>query len=381
MNESPEDGIGSADPAESLVRPHAAPRVVWPARMANGTVATGVLGLAVIGLLAALALRPGSPTGTSNATSPGSSLVPSTEPSPTLTAIPSSVPTLFIPSAWALRTLPTPSGHPAFVVRAASPDGATVIFQDPSVYDELYIEQAGSVESIVLPDREPGTPMFVAMSPSGAAAIVLEANRLWRDDLASGTISPIPDFPVSSGTTGILGLAFVSERSLAVLAATGDQFSPSSQLWTLDLAKDVYVPLGDRHNALAPLVCDSGVVLIVDESARHDNSGWHLYLVDQAGSDRLLFDATGVGYLAIAPDCKRLVISKGEAGRDGTYLVDLETGASRRITPDGIVRSFAPDGQLFSITFGDAHIEAFTLDGLSVKSLPSADSAAWVGVP
>jgi hypothetical protein len=377
-----EDGIGSADPVEPLMRPRATPRRVGLARMANGTIATGALALGVIGLIAALALRPGSPTGTSGATTPGSSLVPSTGgTSPTFTTIPTSVHTRFIPSAWVLRTLPTPSSHPAFVVRAVSPDGATVIFQDPSVYDELYIERAGSVESIVLPGHEVGTPMFVGMSPGGAIAIVLEANRLWRYDVASGAISPIPDFPASAGTTGILGLAFVSEHSLAVLAATGDQFSPSSQLWTLDLEKDVYAPLGDRHNALAPLVCDSGVVLIVDESARHDNTGWHLYLVDPEGTDRLLFDATGVGYLAVAPDCKRLVISKGEAGRDGTYVVDLQTGASRRIAPDGIVRSFAPDGQLFAITFGDAHIEAFTLDGVSVNSLPSADPAAWVGVP
>jgi hypothetical protein len=311
----------------------------------------------------------------------GTTPAPATSPSPSGVASASPQPTPFVPAAWELRSLPAPPGHPDFVVQGTSPDGSVVLFGDAAVYDHLYVERDGQVSEINLPGHESGSPLAGRLSPSGAFAVVEDANHLYRYDVASAQTTAIAGPP---GVTAIDTFAFTSESSLAAL--TGPIIGPTgggptnTQLWVLNLATGDWARQGDRHDAVWLMATDVGPVLVVDTSAAHDNSGWHLYLAQPDGSDTLLYDASGSGYVAVSPDGRYVALSKEEGGIGGSSVVEVAPGNSRHLSDTGTVESFSPDGQQIEIQFADGHAQAFALNGSPGATVAQASQAAWIGV-
>jgi hypothetical protein len=377
-----ERGIGNPDPKGVAARVTAGQRRV-SRRPGPGRGVTGTLAVAVVALFIALSLRTQPPS--VGSASPSLSLptaTPIVNPTQAASFFETPGPTPFSPTAWELRALPPPPNHADFVVHGSSPDGQIVIFQDPSVFDHVYVERVAGVSEILVPGHEVGTPMSARLSPNGTAAIVDEANHLWRYDIGSGHISALPDAP---GASALDSYAFISESTVAVL--TGPIEGPiggaptNTELWVLDLTSGTYTRLGTRHNAILLYPTELGIVVVVDESARHDNTGWHLYLIGSDGGDRLLYDASGAGWVAIAPNCQHVSVSRGDSGSRGTTLVDLATKATTQVSTDGMVQTFSPDGLQFEVLFEtDNHAEAFSLNGARIGTIPNGAAAAWVGI-
>jgi len=96
-----------------------------------------------------------------------------------------------------------------------------------------------------------------------------------------------------------------------------------------------------------------------------------------AGEARqLTHDAVSYEAVRFLPEGKRLLafgIENGHAGRD--YIIDLSTGDSKPITPEGIAGvSLSPDGRSTAVREPDGKIGIWPLDGNSIQLIPGLDS-------
>lgn len=356
-----------------------------PARSSSLTPVLGgaltVLVVAVAGLVILLTRAPLPPVGASERPSQPEPTFPSpVAPTPSVTSSPTPTATTFAPTSWSFEIVPTPRGHPDFVVLAATPDGSAVFFRDADTYEPVFVDQGGRVSQIVLPiPNSQGSPITLRLAPDGSFAVLEQFPELWRYGVRSGDLTKLPKLP---GDTAIEWFDFAGASQLAVIAGRTDTPIHPTQLWTLDLETGSWSKVGTRSDSEIVFGTDRGLVLLVDESANHDQSGWHLYLAAPDGTDHLLYDASGAGWLEVAPDGFHLAYSTIGAG-GATYAVDLASGRSIKVSDDGQVGDdagrFAPDGSQFSVAFSDGHGEAFDLSGERTAIVPAADHAAWIG--
>jgi hypothetical protein len=300
---------------------------------------------------------------------------PPSQTSPAPSSTPS--PSLYVPGAWQLTSIPTPPGHPTFVVLAASPDASVVLFRDADAYDHVFVARNGAVTELQLPGSDPGTPIAVLAAPSGWSAVLQRGARLWRYDLARGSLAELP--PVPEGA-GVQWLSFVSDNELVIVEALADTPVHPTQVWTLDLPSGDYAKLGSRTNVEMAFGTERGVMLVVDESPAHDNEGWHVYLADADGSDTLAYDASGETELAVSRDGRYLALSQSVAGTGPVTIVDLDANRTATLAPGGVVRSFSPDGTEVGVET-DGELRAYRLDGTIAATIAAPDAAAWVGAP
>ncbi|HEX8812862.1 MAG TPA: hypothetical protein VF742_12800, partial [Terracidiphilus sp.] len=100
-----------------------------------------------------------------------------------------------------------------------------------------------------------------------------------------------------------------------------------------------------------------------------------------AGESRVLtHDAVSYGRIRFLPDGKRLLTSGIESGhgvRD--YIVDLSTGDSKPITPEGTAGvRLAPDGNSATVLGPDGKWGVWPLDGSGIRLIPGLDSDYYV---
>jgi WD40 repeat protein len=90
----------------------------------------------------------------------------------------------------------------------------------------------------------------------------------------------------------------------------------------------------------------------------------------------LTHDAVSYGGVKFFPDGKRLLATGIEAGhglRD--YLIDLSSGDSKPITPEGIVGiSLSPDGRSIAVRGPDGKRGIWPLEGGEFRPIPGLDS-------
>jgi Tol biopolymer transport system component len=100
-----------------------------------------------------------------------------------------------------------------------------------------------------------------------------------------------------------------------------------------------------------------------------------------AGETRpLTHDNVSYGYVAWLPDGQHLLahgIESGHAARD--YLIDLGTGDSKPITPEGIAGvNLSPDGKSTAVRTSDRKWGIWPLDGSGLRPIPGLDSTYYV---
>jgi hypothetical protein len=288
-------------------------------------------------------------------------------------------PTPFVPTSWELSPIILPAGHADGVIHDVSPDGSVLVFRDADLYDPLYIEVRGQVRELVPPGHEQGAPIGSQMFSDGRTLLIGELAHAWLYDIATGSFELIPDPPEGGSGTYVL----TDGRVAALTGSVADhEFGgvTDSKLWLLDSNMAAYSQLGTRTDGISMIPMTDAVGLVTDLSPAHDNSHWIWYRIGFDGSGSVIhdFDAPP-GCFALALDGTHLALTKNGGQDTGTWLVDIATGAERRIS-DGCAISFSPDGLQLAIYFPDGHTEAITLDGKVVTSVASAQTG-WIGVP
>ncbi len=111
-----------------------------------------------------------------------------------------------------------------------------------------------------------------------------------------------------------------------------------------------------------------------------------------AGESRqLTHDAVSYGGARFLPDGKRLLAAGIEAGHGARdYLIDVSSGDSKPITPEGIAGTqLSPDGSSTAVLGPDGKLGIWPLDGSGLRPIPGLDSQLlrnrlvarwWVGV-
>jgi len=96
-----------------------------------------------------------------------------------------------------------------------------------------------------------------------------------------------------------------------------------------------------------------------------------------AGESRqLTHDAVSYSKVRFLPDGKRLLASGIEAGHGGRdYLIDLGSGDSKPITPDGVSGvEISPNGQSTVVVGPDGKLGVWSLEGGDFRAIPGLDS-------
>ena len=93
-------------------------------------------------------------------------------------------------------------------------------------------------------------------------------------------------------------------------------------------------------------------------------------------SKQLTHDAVSYSAVHFLPDGKRLLASGIEAGHGGRdYLIDLSSGDSRPITPEGIVGAVvSPDGKRVAVRGPDGKLGTWPLEGGGFHPIPGLES-------
>jgi Tol biopolymer transport system component len=113
---------------------------------------------------------------------------------------------------------------------------------------------------------------------------------------------------------------------------------------------------------------------VVAESAK----GGPLSLVPTGAGEarQLTHDSISYGGVRWLPDGKHLLasgIEVGHAGRD--YLIDVSTGDSKPLTPEGIAGvTLSPDGKNAVVRGPDAKLGVWPMDGSGFRAIPGLDS-------
>jgi hypothetical protein len=362
------NGVRATDP-QAAARRAMSSRPTAKMRSLSALGGLSTLGAIAAAALAIVLLRGGGP----QTPAFGASNLPTRSASVTSTSPSAPAPSRYIAAAWQLQSLPAPVGHPAFVVFGSSPDGSVVLFRDTDSYDHLLVSRDGSVSEISLPGGAVGVPITVRLSPDGWSAAVEAGGLLWRYDLALGTVAELPSVPEG---VGVGWIDYPSDSLLVVVAALGDTPIHPTQVWTLDLTSGHYAKLGARTDVGMAFGTARAVMLLVDQSPAHDNSGWHVYLASANGSDQLVYDGSGETEIAVSTDGRHLALSNGSSRVE---LVDLTTNSVVHVAASGgPVRSFSPDGSEIAVESA-GKVRAYRLDGTAVGTASAADSTTWVG--
>jgi eukaryotic-like serine/threonine-protein kinase len=96
-----------------------------------------------------------------------------------------------------------------------------------------------------------------------------------------------------------------------------------------------------------------------------------------AGEARqLTHDNISYGSVRYLPDGKQLLASGIEPGRGARdYLIDLNTGTSKPLTPEGVVGTIlAPDGRNVVVRGTDGKLAVWPMDGSSTHPIPALES-------
>ncbi len=95
---------------------------------------------------------------------------------------------------------------------------------------------------------------------------------------------------------------------------------------------------------------------------------------------KLTHDAVSYSSARWLPDGKRLLASGIEAGHGARdYLIDLATGDSKPITPEGVAGvHLSPDGRSTAVLGPDGKWGVWPLDGNSIRPIPGLDSRFYV---
>jgi eukaryotic-like serine/threonine-protein kinase len=94
----------------------------------------------------------------------------------------------------------------------------------------------------------------------------------------------------------------------------------------------------------------------------------------------LTHDAVSYGQVRFLPDGKRLLASGIEAGRGRRdYLIDISTGDSKPITPEGVAGvRLSPDGRSTTVLGPDGKWGIWPLDGGGIRLIPGLESKYYV---
>ena len=100
-----------------------------------------------------------------------------------------------------------------------------------------------------------------------------------------------------------------------------------------------------------------------------------------AGEPRLLtHDSVSYGSVRWLPDGKRLLASGIEAGHGARdYVIDLHTGDSRALTPEGVVGlNISPDGKNIAVHGPDGKWGVWPLEGNATRPIPGLEQTYYV---
>jgi Tol biopolymer transport system component len=127
-----------------------------------------------------------------------------------------------------------------------------------------------------------------------------------------------------------------------------------------------------------PLAISTDAKWVVTKSAK----GGPLSLVPTgAGESRVLtHDSVSYDLARFLPDGKRLLalgIETGHGRRD--YLIDLNNGDSKAITPEGVAGvQLSPDGSMAAVRASDGKLGIWPIDGGGIRLIPGLDSRFYV---
>ena len=96
-----------------------------------------------------------------------------------------------------------------------------------------------------------------------------------------------------------------------------------------------------------------------------------------AGETRqITHDAVSYGVMRFLPDGKHLLATGIEAGHGGRdYMVDMSTGDSKPVTPEGVAGiAISPDGKSVAVRGPDGQKGIWPLDGSGFRPIPGLDS-------
>ena len=219
-----------------------------------------------------------------------------------------------------------------------------------------------------------GTRLFFLSDLSGAP-------RLWALPLdASGAAPGAWPEPVAVDMDRVTGAypAPVSDRLVLVADVGGNE---RTQLFLLERPGMTPRPLTDTHQAIHTFGGwhPDGRTIAFSSNER-DARFFDAYVLDvETGARRAVFEGDGTFYAAgFSPDGRLLAVQQADsAWEHAVYVVDVESGAARRLTPPGVARyrqlAWAADGQsIYCVTDAGR-------DFLGLAALAAEDGALrWV---
>ena len=225
-----------------------------------------------------------------------------------------------------------------------------------------------------------------AVSLSGKMRTITNVpGGMWLEDLRNGTALMV----THQGRIGIRGVApgGKEERELGWFGwSILRDMSPDGRKILFDEEADGGGPnytvfLRDTNGSPPARIGDGNAVAISPDAKwaiTKPAKGGPLNLVPTgAGEARVLtHDAVSYGGAHWLPDGKGLLafgIETGHGARD--YLIDISSGASKPITPEGVVGvNLSPDGRSTSVKGPDGKWGIWPLDGNGLRLIPGLDS-------
>jgi hypothetical protein len=268
-----------------------------------------------------------------------------------------------------------PPGHPEIEVVTASSADQTFLFHDMGTYAPLFIARAGTVSVVETPGQPTDIPVFGRLSPDGALVVFDVSGSLWRYEVATRELAPLPAIDGRASW-----YVFTGTRSVAVLTDLGSTPVHDTQLWEVDLANASAVKRGEPSNATIVYATEVGLVLQKDESKANDGSRVVLYLQRPDAVESPYYDAGAATSITLSPDGKTVAFSSKSLGA-GVWVVSLPGGEPRRISGKGQVLSFSPDGAMVSVRLPDGRAASYTLLGDFKTEVADAARAGWVAIP
>lgn len=139
-------------------------------------------------------------------------------------------------------------------------------------------------------------------------------------------------------------------------------------------------------NGSPPARLGEGLAMTISPDAKwvitKSAKGGPLNLVPTGAGEarQLTHDAVSYRRVGWLPDGKHLLadgIEAGHAARD--YLIDLSTGDSKPLTPEGITGvNLSPDGKSTAVRGSDGKWGVWPLDGSAIRPIPALDSSYYV---
>jgi Tol biopolymer transport system component len=243
-----------------------------------------------------------------------------------------------------------------------------------------------------------GDEIWFASSPSGSAenprAVTLSGKvrtianvpgGMWLEDQRNGTVL----MATHQQRIGIRGLApgAKEERELGWFGwSIMRDISPDGRKIIFEEEGDGGGPnytvfLRDTDGS-PPVRIGEGLALAISPDAKwavtKPPKGGPLSLVPTGAGEarQLTHDAVSYGGVQWLPDGKHLLVDGIETGHGARdYLIDVSSGDSKPITPEGVVGvNLSPDGKSTTVLGPDGKRGIWALDGNSIRLIPGLDS-------